>query len=42
MADVDLEGLPPKEGQNRTFILALLVLGGCSSSCFSPSGCIWP
>ncbi|MFZ8843688.1 hypothetical protein [Thermoflexus sp.] len=28
MADVDLEELPPEEGQNRTFILALLVLGG--------------
>lgn len=28
MADVDLEGLPPEEGQNRTFLLAVLALGG--------------
>ncbi|MBO9362930.1 MAG: hypothetical protein J7452_12095, partial [Thermoflexus sp.] len=31
MADADLEGLPPEEpeeGQNRTFIQAVVVLGG--------------
>ncbi len=28
MADVDLEGLPPEEGQNRAFLLAVLALGG--------------
>ncbi len=28
MADVDLEGLPPEEGQNRAFLLGVLVLGG--------------
>ncbi len=28
MADIDLEELPPEEGQNRTFLLGVLVLGG--------------
>lgn len=28
MADVDLEELPPEEGQNRAFLLGVLVLGG--------------
>jgi len=28
MADVDLDELPPEEGQNRTFLLGVLVLGG--------------
>lgn len=28
MADIDLEALPPEEGQNRAFLLGALVLGG--------------
>ncbi|WP_322802186.1 hypothetical protein [Thermoflexus sp.] len=28
MADIDLEELPPEEGQNRAFLVGVLVLGG--------------
>lgn len=28
MADIDMEALPPEEGQNRAFLLGVLVLGG--------------